>query len=193
MKKLALFIFASSVVGYWCSPITCPARTGLVPQASRWETDQDPDQADERIYAAKDVDSRVKILSKPQAKYTPEALQKNVVGVVALRAIFTSKGEVRRIEALKRLPAGLTESATAAAGKISFTPAMKDGHPVSMWMQLEYTFESDLPIIRGQHFPKLYYDRKCRDYSNIAPDNMVFFVSEQQAKGNGYKKSKVCP
>jgi len=34
----------------------------------------------------------------------------------------------------------LTERAIAAAKQIRFVPAQKDGHAVSMWMQLEYNF-----------------------------------------------------
>jgi outer membrane biosynthesis protein TonB len=38
------------------------------------------------------------------------------------------------------LPYGLTEQAIAAARKLKFVPAMKDGKNVSMWIQLEYNF-----------------------------------------------------
>ena len=57
-----------------------------------------------------------------------------------LRVVFTSSGQVTNIHAVKELPYGLTEAAIAAAKGIRFTPAMKDGHAVSMWMQLEYNF-----------------------------------------------------
>lgn len=191
--KLGLFVFAFSLIAYWCPPLSYSGRTVDIARSNRLETAQDPDPADEKVYAGKDVDSKPIISSQPKAEYTPEARRQNVEGVVSLSAVFTSQGEVRGIKARKRLPAGLTESATAAAGKITFAPAMKDGHPVSIRMQLEYKFNPGMPVIHGQHFPKLYYDRKCRDYSNIAPNNMIFFESEEQAKNNGYKKSKVCP
>jgi len=60
-------------------------------------------------------------------------------------------------------------------------------------MVLEYKFELVERIIHGQRFPKLFYDEGCRDYSNIASNNMVFFTSEKEAKKAGYKKSKTCP
>jgi len=63
----------------------------------------------------------------------------------------------------------------------------------STWMQLEYNFQLTERIIHGQHFPKVFYDESCRDYTNIAPNNMVFFTSEKEAKKAGYKKSKSCP
>jgi len=59
---------------------------------------------------------------------------------VVLRAIFTSSGQVSSIRAVSGLPFGLTERAIAAARQIKFSPATKDGHPVSMYIQLEYNF-----------------------------------------------------
>ena len=157
------------------------------------QTVQDQKATDEKVYEGKEVDTKVKILSQPNADFTFQAKFQNVVGIVRLTAVFTGSGEVRNIEVVNGLPAGLTEKAIEAARKITFTPAMKDGHPVSQKMQLEYTFELYDRIIHGQHFPKTFYDLSCRDYSNIAPENMVFFTSEREAKKAGYKKSKRCP
>jgi hypothetical protein len=47
---------------------------------------------------------------------------------------------VENIRVVRELPDGLTERAIEAAKKIKFVPAMKNGHAVSMWMQLEYNF-----------------------------------------------------
>jgi len=43
-------------------------------------------------------------------------------------------------DCLDTLPFGLTEQAIAAARQIKFVPAVKDGRPVSVFMQLEYNF-----------------------------------------------------
>jgi TonB family protein len=80
------------------------------------------------------------VLSKPEAGYTEEARKSCITGTVVLRAIFSDSGEVTGIRAVKSLPDGLTEKAIAAARKIRFVPAVKDGHPVSVYMQLEYVF-----------------------------------------------------
>lgn len=90
-----------------------------------------------RIY---DVDQRARLLSKPEPQYTEEARRNQVTGTVLLRAVFASSGEVVSIEALNKLPFGLTEKAIAAARAIKFVPAMKDGRPVSVYMNLEYNF-----------------------------------------------------
>jgi TonB family protein len=87
-----------------------------------------------------EVDERARLLSKPEPHYTEEARRNQVSGTVKLRAVFSSSGEVVQIRALNTLPFGLTEQAIAAARQIKFVPATKDGHPVSVHMQLEYNF-----------------------------------------------------
>src|SRR5262245_49025297 len=59
---------------------------------------------------------------------------------------------------------------------------MKDGNPVSVRMFLEYRFDLSNPIVHGERLARLYYDRDCRDYSNIPPFNMIFFKNENEAK-----------
>ena len=93
-----------------------------------------------RIFSGKDVSSKARVLSKPEPQYTEEARKNAVTGTVVLRAVFTSGGQVTNIRAVSGLPYGLTERAIAAARQIRFTPATKDGRPVSMYMQLEYNF-----------------------------------------------------
>jgi len=167
--------------------------SGYLPHQEPAQTAQDQKTPDEKVYEGKEVDTKVKILTKPQADTTWESSRKHVIGVVVLIAVFTGSGEVRDIDVVHGLPAGLTENSIAAARKITFTPATKDGHPVSQKMQLEYSFAVTEQIIHGQNFPMVFYDLSCRDYTNIAPDNMVFFTSEKEAKKAGYKKAKRCP
>ena len=91
-------------------------------------------------FSSAEVDQRARLLLKPEPQYTEEARRNQVVGTVTLRAIFSSSGEVVQIRALNTLPFGLTERAIAAARQIKFVPALKNGHPVSVRMQLEYNF-----------------------------------------------------
>ena len=93
-----------------------------------------------RIFSGKDVTSKARILSKPEPQYTEDARKNQVTGTVVLKAVFSSSGQVTQIRAISGLPNGLTERAIAAARSIKFVPATKDGHPVSMWFQLEYNF-----------------------------------------------------
>lgn len=56
------------------------------------------------------------------------------------RAVFSSAGTVEHILVLRSLPDGLTEEAVRVAKQIKFTPATKDGKPISMIMELQYNF-----------------------------------------------------
>jgi hypothetical protein len=57
-----------------------------------------------------------------------------------LKAVFSANGSVVNIRVVSGLRYGLTEQAIAAAKKIKFMPAAKDGKFVSMLLQLEYNF-----------------------------------------------------
>jgi TonB family protein len=92
------------------------------------------------IATAAAPDEKVRLLTRPQPAYTDEARKNKIAGTVILKVVFTSKGTVENIRVVRELPDGLTERAIEAAKKIKFVPAMKDGHAVSMWMQLEYNF-----------------------------------------------------
>ena len=93
-----------------------------------------------KVFSGKDVNSKARVLSKPEPQYTEEARKNQITGTVVLRAVFTSGGQVTNIKAVSGLPFGLTERAIAAARQIRFVPATKDGHQVSMYIQLEYNF-----------------------------------------------------
>ena len=92
------------------------------------------------IYLGKEVDTKARLISKPEPTYTEKARRKETTGAVILKAVFSAAGQVTNIRVVKGLPNGLTERAIDAARRIKFMPAMKDGKPVSMWMQLEYHF-----------------------------------------------------
>lgn len=92
------------------------------------------------VHKGPDVDTKARLQSKTEPGYTSEAENQRNNGTVILRCIFTSQGTVTNIRVVKGLPGGLTEKAMEAARQIKFTPAMKDGKPVSMWIQLEYNF-----------------------------------------------------
>jgi TonB family protein len=96
----------------------------------------DPDQ----VFPVSKVAQRARVLAKPEPQYTEEARRKQITGTVVLRVVFSRFGEVTNIRAVQSLPFGLTEKAIVAARQIRFSPATKDGHPVSVYMQLEYNF-----------------------------------------------------
>src|SRR5215217_252390 len=93
-----------------------------------------------KIFTGKDVTTKARLISKPEPQYTEDARKNQITGTVVLKCVFSSNGSVTNIRTVSGLPYGLTERAIAAARQIKFTPATKDGHQVSMWMQLEYNF-----------------------------------------------------
>jgi TonB family protein len=93
-----------------------------------------------KIFTGREVTSKARLLSKPEPQYTEDARKNQIVGTVVLKVVFSSNGQVTNIRTVSGLPHGLTERAIAAARQIKFVPATKDGHQVSMWMQLEYNF-----------------------------------------------------
>ena len=84
----------------------------------------------------------LKILSKPQASFTDLACQEGFSGTVILRVMFLGSGQIGSIATVKGAPYGLTEQAILAAKQIKFEPAKtREGKPVAVTKQLEYTFD----------------------------------------------------
>ena len=94
----------------------------------------------ERVFTGREVTRKAWVVAKPEPTYTEEARQRQVVGTVVLRGVFSSSGKVTSLRVLSGLPHGLTEKALSAARNIKFIPAMKDGKYASMYIQLEYNF-----------------------------------------------------
>jgi len=97
-------------------------------------------QDNANAFTIKEVDRRPFVAFRPEPSYTEEARQNVIVGSVILRAVFTADGAVTNIKVASGLPYGLEDNAIAAAKKIKFIPAVKNGKFVSMWMQIEYYF-----------------------------------------------------
>ena len=76
----------------------------------------------------------------PVPPYTQEARLAHVEGVVLLRAVIDSRGQIAAVEVLKGLPSGLTESATATVREWRFEPARRAGEPVPVYYLLTISF-----------------------------------------------------
>lgn len=97
-------------------------------------------EAPETIFKVAEVDVKPKLLTKPWPVTPPEAQRNGTSGYVILKVIFAKTGRVEGIRVVQGAPDGMTEVSVQAAKRIKFIPAMKDGKPVSVWMQLEYNF-----------------------------------------------------
>ena len=88
------------------------------------------------------VNRKVRILEKPNAQRTQAARDKHTEGVVILNVVFNASGKVTDITVVQALPEGLTEAAMKSAERIRFEPALKDGCPESVQLQVRYNFTS---------------------------------------------------
>ncbi|HYR77064.1 MAG TPA: tetratricopeptide repeat protein [Pyrinomonadaceae bacterium] len=91
-------------------------------------------RSDETIVTTKETNTRLRILSKPPPDFSRTTASGNSV----LRAVFSADGSVKHVLVLKRVAPDFDLACIEAARKIKFMPAIKDGHPVSMILQLEY-------------------------------------------------------
>ena len=98
------------------------------------------DSQPQTIFKASEVDVKAVIMSKPLPSYTEEARRNHVRGTIVIRLILGANGKVMGIRPITTLPHGLTMNAIKTAQQIKFVPAMKDGKPVSMYVQVEYSF-----------------------------------------------------
>ena len=101
-------------------------------------------EADEgrAVFLGTEVDERAQIRYKPEPGFTEEARRNRVRGTVRVRAVLGSDGAVRHVLVLKGLPHGLSEEAVEASRRMRFTPAVKNGRPVSQFVMLEYGFNT---------------------------------------------------
>ncbi|HLL71911.1 MAG TPA: TonB family protein [Pyrinomonadaceae bacterium] len=133
---------AESVEKYLRLSPASPAAARLREQAEalRWHAEVLAESDAPFAYAADAVTTKAQIVSKPEPLYTDEARNNGISGTVRLRMLLAFDGRVRHISVLQGLAGGLTEMAVNAARKIKFTPATKDGRPVSQFVTIEYNF-----------------------------------------------------
>lgn len=91
-------------------------------------------RTDEAIVTTKEATTRLHISSKPPPDFSGLSESGNSV----LRAVFSADGTVKHVLVLKRVTPAFDLRCIEAARKIKFTPAIKEGHAVSMILQLEY-------------------------------------------------------
>ena len=122
-------------------PLPAPVATPATPLVNGSVGPADASDSDpNHIFTGREVTAKVRILEKQEPTYTETARKFGVQGTVVLRAVFSKNGEVTNIHVVRKLPHGMTQRAVSAARNIRFTPATKDGQPVSMWMELQYNF-----------------------------------------------------
>jgi TonB family protein len=74
--------------------------------------------------------TQVEVISKPRPVYTQEARNLKLEGEVLLEVLFGANGQLHVNRVVRGLGHGLDENAMAAANKMQFKPAMRNGLPV---------------------------------------------------------------
>lgn len=76
----------------------------------------------------------------PDPEYTPEARKAHTQGTVLLSVIVGTDGKTRSIKVISGLSHGLDEKAVEAVSKWELEPAMKDGKPVAVQLEVSVDF-----------------------------------------------------
>ncbi len=83
----------------------------------------------------------VEILFKPNPAYTEEARGLKLEGEVLLEVMFSANGQLHVNRVVRGLGHGLDENAIAAANKMRFKPAMRNGQPLDSTAIVHVVFQ----------------------------------------------------
>jgi TonB family protein len=81
-----------------------------------------------------------RVVYRPEPEYTEAARKAKISGTVVLDVVIGPDGAVRDAQVVKSLEPGLDANAIIAMKKWRFEPAMKDGHPVAIRVQISTSF-----------------------------------------------------
>lgn len=93
------------------------------------------------IYSLKDSGITAPVITEnAKPRYTTIARTNKIQGIVTLSVIFHKDGTLEVINVVKGLGYGLDEEAIKAAKLLKFWPAKKNGYPVSVKSNLDFSF-----------------------------------------------------
>ncbi|PYX96600.1 MAG: energy transducer TonB, partial [Acidobacteria bacterium] len=81
------------------------------------------------------------IIFKPNPVYTSEARQAKLEGEVLLEVMFGANGQLNVSRVVRGLGHGLDEAAVAAANKMRFKPALRNGQAVDSTAIVHVVFQ----------------------------------------------------
>jgi TonB family protein len=80
------------------------------------------------------------LLTRSEPGYTEAARHAHLQGTVKLRTVLNSKGEPTQISIMRPLGLGLDDEAVRTASAWRFKPAMRNGEPVAVVIEVEFNF-----------------------------------------------------
>jgi protein TonB len=85
--------------------------------------------------------SEPQVISAPEPQFTEAARQAKVSGKVVVYLQVNTEGRPMHVRVVKGLGMGLDEKAVEAVRQYQFKPAMRDGHPVTVEMNVDVNFQ----------------------------------------------------
>jgi TonB family protein len=98
-------------------------------------------QAGQHLSETSAATTPVQILFKPSPAYTAEARQLQLQGEVLLEVMFGANGQLQVNKVVRGLGHGLDEAAVAAANKMKFKPALRNGSAVDSTAVVHVVFQ----------------------------------------------------
>ena len=97
------------------------------------------------IYSPYEVSKKAKIIFFPPPERPKDKRAKEIAGIVVVHVVLCRTGQVTDVQAVQKLPYGITQSAIDAAKHVRFNPAEKDGKTVSQRAMFQYRFDAESP------------------------------------------------
>ena len=107
-------------------------------QAAAAKTDYRPQ--DSQIFRQSNVDQKAKLISTVEPPSNEFAQANGIAGMALYHAVIGTDGKPQQIVAGRPIGFGLDESAVATIRKATFQPAIKEGKPVPVWLDLVVSF-----------------------------------------------------
>ena len=107
-------------------------------QAAAAKTDYRPQ--DSQILRQSNVDQKAKLISTVEPPSNELAQANGIAGMALYHAVIGTDGKPQQIVAGRPIGFGLDESAVATIRKATFQPAIKEGKPVPVWLDLVVSF-----------------------------------------------------
>jgi TonB family protein len=104
------------------------------------ESKKDVLSAGNGVYLEAEVDRKARLLARVEPPSNDYAQAKGVVGLALYRVILDADGRPRQIAVSRPIGFGLDENAVDAIRKASFQPAIKDGKPVPVLLDVLVQF-----------------------------------------------------
>ena len=87
------------------------------------------------------------VLTAPEPEFSDEARKKHISGSVLVYLQISEEGQVEKVHVIRGVGYGLDEKAMEAIQQYVFKPAMENGHPVRVEINVEVNFQ----LIRKRH------------------------------------------